>query len=104
MTTTKEKLTPQHVLELARRLPPADQRWLVDVLGQDLGDTLPERATLDEAIDLYLTERCSLGRAAELAGVTRWDLQDVLKARVMNTPTNDAIGRDKLQPMREDIC
>jgi len=26
------------------------------------------------------------------------------ESRVRNTPTNDAIGRDELQPMREDIC
>ena len=25
------------------------------------------------------------------------------ESRVMHTPANDAIGRDKLQPMREDI-
>ena len=26
------------------------------------------------------------------------------ESRIMNTPTNDAIGGDKLQPMREDMC
>ena len=42
---------------------------------------LPETATLDEAIALYLADACSLGRAAELAGVTRWDMIDQLKER-----------------------
>lgn len=47
-----------------------------------LEDTpLPETATLDEAIALYLADACSLGRAAELAGVTRWDIINQLKER-----------------------
>ena len=96
MTTTTEKITPQHVLELARRLPPADQRWLVDVLGQDLGDTLPEHATVDEAIELYLADRCSLGRAAELAGITRWDLQDVLKERGIPIDAGNDLTTDQM--------
>ena len=36
--------------------------------------TLLEQATRDEAIELYLADAGSLGRAAELASVTRWDL------------------------------
>jgi len=36
---------------------------------------------MDEAIELYLADQCSLGRAAELAGVTRWDIQDTLSQR-----------------------
>jgi len=42
--------------------------------------------TLAEAIGLYLLDKCSLGRAAELAGVTRWDIMDVLAEH--NIPTN----------------
>lgn len=41
----------------------------------------PERETLDEAVELYLADVCSLGRAAELAGVTCWDILDALWAR-----------------------
>ena len=44
-------------------------------------EPLPETATLEEAIELFLADKCSLGRAAELAGVTRWDIQDILKER-----------------------
>ncbi|HAI70598.1 MAG TPA: hypothetical protein DCM38_14320 [Gammaproteobacteria bacterium] len=36
---------------------------------------------MDEAIELYLADRCSLGRAPKLAGVTRWDIQDILSQR-----------------------
>ncbi|MEM7127143.1 MAG: DUF1778 domain-containing protein [Chloroflexota bacterium] len=42
---------------------------------------LPEQSTIDEAIALYLDDQCSLGRAAEIAGVTRWHLQDLLDER-----------------------
>jgi predicted HTH domain antitoxin len=42
---------------------------------------LPESASVEEAIALFLADQCSLGRAAELADVTRWDIQDILKAR-----------------------
>jgi len=81
MPITLETITPQTVLELARRLPPADQRWLADALRDELDDALPERATLDEAIELYLADRCSLARAAELAGVTQWELKNTLHER-----------------------
>jgi predicted HTH domain antitoxin len=55
--------------------------WRQQELEQETGDSLPETATLDEAIALYLADQCSLGRAAELANVTRWDIIDVLKKR-----------------------
>jgi predicted HTH domain antitoxin len=74
-------VTPEQVLDLARRLSPADQRWLAQHLQAYLEATLPEQATLDEAIELYLADACSLGRAAEIAGVTRWDVLDALQAR-----------------------
>jgi predicted HTH domain antitoxin len=87
VTITIERITPQTVFEMAQHLSPADLRWLREQLDQLLAQTplseelLPEQATLEEAIALFLADTCSLGRAAELAGVTRWDLQDELKAR-----------------------
>ena len=69
-------ITPEQVLHFARQLSPTEQRWLVLHLQEHLAATLPEHATLDEAVGLYLVEACSLGRAAELAGVTRWDILD----------------------------
>ena len=83
MTITIETVTPQKILELAQTLSPADLAWLREQLTQLLPEEepLPEHATLDEAIDLFLADKCSLGRAAELAGVTRWDIQDILKER-----------------------
>jgi predicted HTH domain antitoxin len=83
-------LTPEQVLDLARRLAPAEQRWLALHLQAYLEETFPEQATLDEAIELYLADTCSLGRAAELAGVTRWDVLDALQVRgVMQRPGED---------------
>ncbi len=83
MTITIETVTPQKILELAKTLSPADLQWLQAQLNQLLQEEtpLPEQATLDEAIELFLADKCSLGRAAELAGVTRWDIQDILKER-----------------------
>jgi predicted HTH domain antitoxin len=62
------------------------QRWyeaarLQQESDSEIGDNLPETATLDEAVALYLADQCSLGRAAELANVTRWDIIDILKKR-----------------------
>ncbi|GEM_PF-4627390 len=55
--------------------------WRQQGLELETDDSLPEPATLDEAIALYLADQCSLGRAAELANVTRWDIIDILKKR-----------------------
>ena len=74
-------ITAEHVLDLARQLSPADQRWLALHLQEHLEVMLPEQATVDEGVELYLADACSLGRAAELAGITRWDMLEALKAR-----------------------
>lgn len=88
-----QTITSQELLELAQILPPADLRWLREQLDRlldfepqpesldDDDEPLPQSATLDEAIKLYLADKCSLGRAAELAGMTRWHLQDILYER-----------------------
>lgn len=74
-------MTPEQVLALAQQLSPADQRRLAQQLQDYLATTLPEQATLADAVDLYLADACSLSRAAELAHVTRWDILDALHAR-----------------------
>jgi predicted HTH domain antitoxin len=81
MTTNEMAITPQQVLDLARRLAPEQRRWLISTIQEELDQDLPENATLDEAIDLYLADRCSLGRAAELAGITQWELKRILAER-----------------------
>ena len=79
MTTTTETEAVHTILSLARQLSAARRQWVAELLSRESDTPLPEQATLDEAIALYLLDACSLGRAAELAGVTRWDLQDRLK-------------------------
>ncbi len=54
--------------------------------------------TLEEAIGLYLLDKCSLGRAAELAGVTRWDIMNILAE--YGIPTN---GGHELIPEEYDV-
>ncbi len=74
-------ITSEQALDRVRQLAPAAQRQLALRLQEHLTATLPDHATLDEAVELYLADACSLGRAAELAGVTRWDILDALRAR-----------------------
>jgi len=77
-----ETLTPQQVLEISKSFSITDINWLVNQFKKLLNnEALPDRATLNEAIEFYLADKCSLGRAAELAGVTRWDIQDTLSQR-----------------------
>ncbi len=70
------------ILESAQSLSPADRQWLLERLQQFAQDNeLPKNLTLEEAIHFYQTNRCSLGKAAELSGVTRWQLQEILYQR-----------------------
>lgn len=81
MNMQTENFTVQRVFELAQSLSPVDQRVLAEMLNRQIDDGLPEKATVEEAIALYLANKCSLGRAAELANLTRWELIDLLKRR-----------------------
>src|SRR5919201_783681 len=81
MTANDTTITAQQVLDLARRLAPEQRRWLVTTIQAELEEDLPEHARIDEAIELYLADRCSLGRAAELAGITQWELKQILAER-----------------------
>lgn len=86
MTVTIETPTIYDILVLARQLSIADRHWLADLLRRESDAPLPVRATLDEAVALFLADACSLGRAAELAGVTRWDIQDRLRELGISIP------------------
>lgn len=81
MSTATSTATVQDVLAIALWLPDADRQRLAELLNRDENAPLPEHASLDEAIELYLVDACSLGRAAELAGVTRWDVMDRMNER-----------------------
>jgi predicted HTH domain antitoxin len=79
MTVTMETAATHTILSLARQLSADRRRWIAELLSRESEAPLPGHATLEEAIGLYLLDACSLGRAAELAGVSRWDIQDQLK-------------------------
>ena len=82
MTTVTKPSAPQRVLELAQALHPKDVEWLIEQLQEFIEEPpLPESATIDEAIELYLDDQCSLSKAAELAGTNRWVLQDIMRER-----------------------
>ncbi|MBI1765728.1 MAG: UPF0175 family protein [Acidobacteria bacterium] len=76
-----ETTTIYDVLALARTLTLADRSRLARLFPRAENTPLPERASLDEALELYLADACSLGRAAELSGVTRWKIIAYLKER-----------------------
>jgi len=97
-------INPEEVLDLARRLAPADQRWLALHLQEHLETTLPEHATLDEAAELYLADGCSLARAAELAGVTRWGILDALQARGAMQRPGEVRSADEMDDLAERLA
>jgi predicted HTH domain antitoxin len=82
MIVALDTVTPQMVLDLTQTFSTREINWLITQLKQLVeNELLPENATLDEAIELFLADKCSLGRAAELVGVTRWDIQQELASR-----------------------
>ena len=90
-------INPEQVLDLARRLSLGDQRWLAVHLLEHL------EMTLDEAVEFYLADACSLGRAAELAGVTRWDILDAMQARGAMQRPGDVRSADEMDDLAERL-
>lgn len=86
METMIETITIQDMLVRARTLSAEGRRRVIELLGREQDAPLPDHASVDEAIELYLADACSLGRAAEIAGVTRWDIMDRLKERGIPIP------------------
>lgn len=64
---------------------------------------LHEQTTLGEAIELYLADACSLGRAAELAGITRWELLDALQQRGEMQHPGEARSADEIDDLVERL-
>ncbi len=110
----KTRTREQALDDLVEIFTPQDLRWLGEQLlrlsddesqsenalwDDDDDEPLPESATLEEAVQLYLDDKCSLGRAAELAGLTRWHIMDVLYER--GIPTNHDFTPAEYDRMRE---
>ncbi len=83
MNLQTETAAVHHIFALAQNLSLLERCTLVERLNRHIDDNLPNHASIEEALALYLAEKCSLGRAAELANVTRWDLLALLKKRNM---------------------
>jgi predicted HTH domain antitoxin len=103
MTATAETETVHTILTLARQRSPTRRRWIEELLSRENDAPLPEQATLDEAIALYLLDACSLGRAAELAGVTRWDIQDRLKELGIPIPIAGDQSAQEIDALAEQL-
>jgi predicted HTH domain antitoxin len=96
-------MTPEHLLALVQQLSPQEQRQLALQLQDHLAATLPTRATIVEAVELYLADACSLGRAAELAGVTRWDILDALQERGMMQRSDNSPNAAEIDALAERL-
>ncbi len=104
MTVEIEDVTPQKLFQLIKAFPVRDLEWLAKQLNRLLEEPpLPERATLDEAIDLYLADQCSLGRAAELAGLTRWDIMDTMKERGIPMIVEANLSASEIDDLAEEL-
>jgi hypothetical protein len=63
--------------------------------------TPPPNAVVDRAVAQYNQKAITLGRAAEMAGVTRWELQHILQARgaplIVEVPPTQELDRDLVE-------
>ncbi len=91
------------VLALARALSDSDRYRLAELLSRQQDEPLPEQVSIDEAIELYLADACSLGRAAEIAGVTRWDIIDRLKERGIPIIAAGAETAEEMDALAEEL-
>ena len=111
--SVKTRTREEALDDLVDIFTPDDLRWLgeqllrlspqpeSDIWDDDDDEPLPESATIDTAVQLYLDDKCSLGRAAELAGLTRWHIMDVLYERGIPTNGNHDFTPEEYERMRE---
>jgi predicted HTH domain antitoxin len=103
MMETTEAPTVYAILALAGRLSREERRHVADLLSRENDTPLPNHTTVEEAIGLYLLNACSLGRAAELAGVTRWDIQDRLKELGISIPIAGDQSAQEIDKLAEKL-
>lgn len=103
-------VTLDDVIEVTEELSPADQLRLVSALAERLSreigweptfpqPEIPDAEALEQAITLYQQDQVTLARAAEIAGITRWELMQALRAR--GTPVT--VGIPPAQEMDRDL-
>ncbi len=104
MATITETITPQQVLEFSQTFSSTDIQWLIKQLRKQVEEKpLPDNVTLNEAVELYLEDKCSLGRAAELAEVTRWDIQDALSFRGSHIEVDCSKSVEEMDAMTKQL-
>ncbi len=103
MAIQTQNVTMHQIIELIRNLSFIDQCSLLESLNRQVDACLPERATIDEAIALYLADRCSLGRAAELARVNRWELIEILKKRKTPVMIDTEFSASEMDAIADDL-
>lgn len=103
MTEITATTTVYTILALAGQLSMDDRRHVADLLSRENDAPLPDHATVEEAMVLYLLNACSLGRAAELAGVTRWDIQDRLKELGISVPVAGNQSAHEIDKLAEQL-
>lgn len=102
-------VTLQDVLEITAELSPKDQLRLIANVSERLSQeqvrnrpaaqqAVKQTAPLERAISLYQQQAITLERAAEVAGMTRWELASFLHERGMpvtvEVPPADEMDRD----------
>jgi predicted HTH domain antitoxin len=103
METTIETITIQDLLARAQMLSDAGRLRLAALLRRNHDEPLPEQASIDDAIELFLADACSLARAAEIAGVTRWNLMDRLKERGIPLVAAGDENADEMDALAEEL-
>ena len=73
MIQISEPITLEKLLPLIQKLPKVER--------EQLRKSLEEKSQLDAAILLYQEGEVTLGRAAELAGIHRFEFEEALAAR-----------------------
>ena len=81
-----------------------DRYWLTELFTGFDEAPLSEVATVEEAITLYLADTCSLGRAAELAKVTRRNLIEQLKERGIPILVNHTHSTQEVDDLAAELA
>lgn len=103
MNLQTETASVHHVFALAQNLSLLERCTLIERLNRDIDDNLPAHASIEEALALFLAEKCSLARAAELANVTRWDLLALLKKRNMAVVVDTDLTAKEMDALAEEL-
>lgn len=86
---------------MATRIVPVQlPEELVELLGPP--ESVAERARLALVLDLLRDAQISQGKAAEILGITRWDILDLMaRYRIESGPETEEEMRAELDLMRE---